>query len=73
MRKSIHNVVLITLTMLFFICIKNSDNNVKAITAPVPANKVATVNYVKGYGIATWANVQSQANITGHYLPTNSQ
>ncbi|MEJ6349035.1 SLAP domain-containing protein [Holzapfeliella sp. He02] len=36
-------------------------------------DKTATVNYVSGYGIATWGNVQSNANVTGHYLPTNSQ
>ncbi|MGX4645727.1 hypothetical protein [Holzapfeliella sp. JNUCC 80] len=71
MKRNIHAIILITLTTLFSICIKNND--VKAISAPVPANKVATVNYVKGYGIATWANVQSQASITGHYLPTKSQ
>ncbi|WP_056974137.1 hypothetical protein [Holzapfeliella floricola] len=36
-------------------------------------DKTATVNYVKGYGIATWRDVQTASSVTGHYLPTESQ
>ncbi|KRN04822.1 hypothetical protein [Holzapfeliella floricola] len=36
-------------------------------------DKTATVNYVKGYGIVTWRDVQTASSVTGHYLPTESQ
>lgn len=36
-------------------------------------DKTATVNYVSGYGIATWGNVQTNPQVTGHYLGTSTQ
>lgn len=61
-----------------------SDDNKGNLTLTIPVVKygsantntsknVATVNYVSGYGIATWSNVQTNPQVTGHYLPTGSQ
>lgn len=36
-------------------------------------DKTAIVSYAKGYGIATWRNVETNPQPTNHYLPTDSQ
>lgn len=61
--------------VLAAICLLGVGQTANAATQRVvkegDVNKVATVNYVKGYGISTWRNVDETP--TGHYLPTGSQ
>lgn len=66
-RKKLASMVLGTILLSSLSISSNSTNQVQA-----SVNK-ATVNYVEGYGIATWKNIQGQAQTTGHYLPTDSQ